>query len=375
MKIVFFIDQVYRHGGIERVLSVKANYLSKFKEYDIYVVTSEQLDKKPCYSFHQNIIFKDLNINYDRKKSYFHIKNLLKLPKHINKIHNTLSKIKPDIAVVCSHSADTYFIPFILKKIPKIKEFHFSKSIEDVYRRNSGNFKKKYFLKFTDYVETKYDKLVILNQNETIYYKSKNTKTIPNPLTFFPDNVSDLSNNVIISAGRIAPVKRFDLLIDIWKLVCDKNKDWKLHIYGPSEKHYFDYLQNKIDKHELSEYVYLKGATKDIKSKMLQSSLFVMTSENECFPLVLLEAQACGLPIVSFDCPHGPRNIITEKSGLLIKMDDTEAFSKAILNLISAKNTLKEYGVNARKNSLNYRIEKVMELWLSMFDELKQKNK
>ena len=77
MKIVFIIDQVYKHGGIERVLSVKANYLAQNTNHEIHIVTHEQQGKASCYDFDQAITFTDLGINYDRLKSYFHPKNLL----------------------------------------------------------------------------------------------------------------------------------------------------------------------------------------------------------------------------------------------------------------------------------------------------------
>lgn len=370
MKIVFIIDQVYLHGGIERVLSIKANYLSMVKNTTIYILTTEQRNKKACYDFNKEIIFKDLGINYNRKKSYFHPENLLKLPKHIFRTRKALKEINPDIAVVCSHSTDTYFIPFINKKIPKVKEFHFSKSTETVYREYPNKSKKKYFLKFADYVQSKYDKLVVLNPDEATYFKTNNTITIPNPLTFFPETVSNLDKNIVISAGRIAPVKRYDLLIDIWELVNRKNKLWQLHIYGSGDSHYMATLQEKINSKKLANHVFLKGPTDEIKNKMLNSSLFVMTSDNECFPLVLLEAQACGLPIVSFDCPNGPRNILKINNGELIEMGNLKKFSEAILDITSNSIKRKEFGENARINATNYSVEKIMAKWLTMFDTL-----
>tara|TARA_R110001592_G_C13170484_1_gene749782 strand:- start:1190 stop:2320 length:1131 start_codon:yes stop_codon:yes gene_type:complete len=370
MKIVFIIDQVYLHGGIERVLSIKANYFSAIKENKVYILTTEQKQNRPCYDFSSDIIFKDLDINYNRKISYFHPKNLLKLPKHIIKTRKVIKQIQPDIVVVCSHSVDTYFIPFINKTIPKVKEFHFSKSIEAIHRQKGSKSKKKYFLKFADFVESKYNKLIVLNKDEATYYKTNNVLTIPNPLTFYPDTVAKLNEPVIITAGRIAKVKNFDILIDVWELVHHKNKEGQLHIYGSGDLEYIEALQKKIDAKNLSNHVILKGATNQIKNKMLSSSLFVMTSDNECFPLVLLEAQACGLPIIAFDCPHGPRNIINENNGVLIKPGDIHGFSDAILKMMSNSEKRKNFGENARINAANYSLESIMKQWYSMFGEL-----
>src|SRR5690606_16577221 len=196
MKIIFVIDQVYLHGGIERVLSIKANYLSSIPDNEIHVITIEQKGKKACYDFNSNIIFHDISINYNRSISYFHPKNIVKLPKHISRIKKVVKSVKPDVIVVCSHSTDTYFMPFICKTIPKVKEFHYSKFIEKNKRENPSSLFKKNFLKFADYVETKYEKVVVLNPDEQKYYKSNNTVVIPNPLTFFPDNTADLSQTI-----------------------------------------------------------------------------------------------------------------------------------------------------------------------------------
>lgn len=370
MKLVFIIDQVYMHGGIERVLSIKANYFASSSENEVHIITTEQKGFSPQYKFDPQIRFEDLGINYDRNKSYFHPLNLLKLPGHIIKSRKVINKIDPDIIVVCSHSTDTYFVPFINKGIPKVKEFHYSKYIETPHRNKDNKSKKYYFLKFTDFVESKYDRLVILNNDEATYYKSNNVAIIPNPLTFYPEVISNLKSKIAIAAGRIAPVKRYDLLIDIWTKVAESNKDWQLHIYGTGESGYLKELQNKIKDTGLEEQVYFKGLSNDIQNKMLDSSLYLMTSENECFPLVLLEAQACGLPIVAFDCPHGPRNIVKKENGILIKFGDITSFSYSILSLMSQESKRIQLGKNAREHSEKFNLEIVMKHWENLFNEL-----
>ncbi|TVZ10237.1 glycosyltransferase involved in cell wall biosynthesis [Cellulophaga sp. RHA_52] len=372
MKIVFLIDQVYLHGGIERVLSIKANYLAKNDANDIHIITTEQQQNSPCYDFNSAIHFLDLGINYSRNKSYFHPKNLLKLPIHISKIKHVLKQIQPDVVVVCSHSTDTYFMPFIAKHIPKVKEFHYSKSIEVEKRKNPKSTFKKQFLKFADYVETKYDSLVVLNKDEQAYYASNNTTVIPNPLTFFPETKTTLEKKIVIAAGRIAQVKGFDLLIDIWALFAQQDPQWQLHIYGDGPKEYVASLQKQIDANNLSEVVLLKGSTTQVKKKMLDASIYAMTSHNECFPLVLLEAQACGLPIVAYNCPHGPSNIVSKENGILVEHYNKEQFAEALLKLSRNKDLLQSMSTEAVENAKKYTIEKVMSKWINLFTTLKK---
>lgn len=368
MRLVFIIDQVYNHGGIERVLSIKANYFAERAQ--VYIITTEQKNKKPCYSFSPKINFIDIGVDYSRDKSYFHPTNLFKLPNHILSIRKNINKINPDAVIVCSHSTDTYFLPFLLKKIPKAKEFHFSKFIEKAARENPKSMLKKYFLKFSDYVEKKYDRLVVLNQDEYNYYKSNNAVVIPNPLTFYPDSISNQTDNVVIAAGRIAHVKGLEHMINIWNLVFNKIKDWQLHIYGDGNSDYLTILKQKIKQNHLENQIFLKGPTDNIQEKMLKSSIYIMTSHNECLPLVLLEAQACGLPIVSFDCPHGPRNIIDNNTGVLIDLYDDDKFADSLVTLMHSREQRLLLGQQARENANRYQIDKIMKLWEDMFEEM-----
>jgi len=370
MTIVFLIDQMYMHGGIERVLSIKANYFAVQENAEVHIITSEQKNKPLCYQLHPNIRLYDLHIDYHREKSYFHPKNLLKLPKHIYTLRKKLKTISPDVVIVCSHSTDTYFVPFILKRIPKVKEFHFSKAIEVPYRENPSHWKKTYFLKFADYVQSKYDRLIVLNTDEAKYYATNNVSIIPNPLTFYPEVIAKLEEKTVITAGRIAHVKGYDRLIAIWELVANEIKDWRLEIYGSGDPAYVQMLQDEINKRNLQHQVLLMGATDQIQAKLLQSSLFVMTSHNECFPLVLLEAQACGLPIIAYDCPHGPRNIINSENGCLIPPNEAQQFANAIIKQINNQEMSKKMGENARINAAKYRLDAVMKQWEHVFKSL-----
>ena len=117
--------------------------------------------------------------------------------------------------------------------------------------------------------------------------------------------------------------------------------------------------------------IFLKGSTSDIQEKMINASIFAMTSHNECFPLVLLEAQACGLPIISFNCPNGPRNIITDDTGVLVPHYDNPKFSEELLLLMENNKELKEMGSNARINASKYKLNTVMNLWEKLFIDIR----
>lgn len=371
MKIVFVIDQVYLHGGIERILSIKANYFSDQKNDEVHIVTTEQKGNAPCYPFSDKITFKDIGINYERKKSYYHPTNLKKLPIHFLRLRSYIKKVSPDVVVVCSHSTDTYFVPFLCKKVPKVKEFHYSKYFEETDKKETKSKFQSRFYRFTEYVEKKYDSIVVLNKDERQYYPSDNVFVIPNPLTFFPDKVADVKNNkTIICAGRVAQVKGFDNLIDIWKQIYQEFPDWKIEIYGSGTKEYETYLAEKVKENNLEKSLFLMGATDDVRGKMQNAAIYAMTSHTECFPLVLLEAQSSGLPVITYDCPNGPRNIVVNETGVLVENQNQTAFASALRSLIKNEEKISIYGTNARNNAKNYLEEAVMNQWIEMFHQI-----
>ena len=119
MKILYLTDQTYLHGGIEKVLSQKANYLADVLEDEVTIVTYNQQQHQPCYFLSNKIHIVDLEINYEIDKSYFHPNNLKKVPHHRSALKTVIQERKPDVIVSSSFGPDFYFIPFIEKHIPQ----------------------------------------------------------------------------------------------------------------------------------------------------------------------------------------------------------------------------------------------------------------
>ena len=114
MKIVFNTDQIYLHGGIEKVMATKANYLVNQNKTEVYIITTEQLGNLPCYYLDPKIKLIDLNINYNRSKSYFSRENLLKAKKHFSSQRKILKELQPDIVI--SPNYNNYWLPYIKNK-------------------------------------------------------------------------------------------------------------------------------------------------------------------------------------------------------------------------------------------------------------------
>lgn len=366
MKIVFSTDQIYLHGGIEKVMATKANYFADKLDYDVTILTCEQRNNKPCYPLSSKIKFLDLGVDYNREKSYFSPANLAKLPMHFYKLNRALRKLKPNVVIVCNFGFDYYGMPFFYKKAKKIKEFHSSRYFDNKARSENNSFLKNLYFKFNDWIEAKYDHLIVLNKDEVPYYKTQNVVVIPNPITI-PEDVAPLQSNLVVAAGRISPVKGFDQLIRAWKIIHVNAPEWELHIYGEDYVGTQEKLEQLIADQQLQNVIFFKGSSTNMLQTFQQYSLYAMSSVTECFPMVLLEALSVGLPVVSFDCPNGPRNIITDgEDGLLADNQNAEDLAKKMLFLMQNDEKRLLFGQNAKLNSTYFSTAVVMKQWLTL---------
>tara|TARA_R110001583_G_scaffold105519_6_gene253450 strand:- start:662 stop:1768 length:1107 start_codon:yes stop_codon:yes gene_type:complete len=358
-KIAILTDQISEIGGITSLIHSKANYWVAKRNYQIHIITTEQKNKPPYYELSDKVDLHDLSVNYNRHSSYFGPMNFFKIINNIIRLQWLLWKIKPNLTIIANHIPVTFFFPLLITKSKFIKEFHFSKF-------NLSKRKKTLFQRFQNFLESKFDFLIVLSPEESTFYNCDNVVTIPNPIEFNQDIEPKYGNRkkIAMAAGRISQVKRFDTLIDIWSVFVRKNKDWKLEIYGDGEKDYVDDLKKKIIDLNLSNYIKIKPAINSIKNKMNENGVYLMTSDVECFPMVLLEAQTCGLPIISFDCPTGPRNIITSMcNGILVEDKNNEEFVKQLHELINNGPLRLNIAKNGFKSVKNYNMNSIMSIW------------
>lgn len=366
MKIVYLTDQTFLHGGIEKVLATKANFLAEQYHHQVTVVTTEQKGHQPCYTFSEKVNLRDIAINYYRDKSYFHPLNLIKAIKHFFKIKKLIKQLQPDVMVVSNYSFDFYFLPYILSKIPKIKEFHSSKYFD--YHRKPIGIKEKLMAFLSKNTENKYQHLVVLNPIEKKFYNNERISVIPNPIPMNELNINVL-NKKIIAAGRISSVKNFGELIDIFNELKNELKDWELHFYGEDYLDTKKKLIEKITKFNLGEQVKFMGITDDILKTMQNYSIYAMTSVTECFPMVLLEALSVGLPVISYNCPTGPQFIIkNNEDGFLVQ--DKPEFIIQLKRLIESDELRNNFSKNGKKNAKRFSEMEVMKLWNNLFVDL-----
>lgn len=358
------------HGGIEKVMATKANYFAALPNVEVIILTTEQKKRPACYALDAKVQQIDLEINYNRSKSYFSAENIKKAIKHFFKQKNVLKKLQADVVISPNYNFDHYWLPFIKPtKTNLIKEIHAS-GYDAPAQREKASLLNRLKWKLNDKVLSKYDYIVVLNEDEKSYQKTNNVVVIPNPIEI-PKQQALLENKQVIAAGRIAPVKGFDQLIAAWQIVHQKQRAWQLHLYGDSYADTKEQLQKQIYASQLENVVLFKDSVSNIPQTMLDYGIYAMSSVTECFPMVLLEALSVGLPIVSYDCPNGPRHIITNNSdGLLVANQNPEALAEGLLVLIENKNLRNTMGANAKINSSKFETGPVMQQWLDLFQKL-----
>ena len=372
MRLVYCIHSTYNPGGMERVLLNKVRYLVAKGGYEISVVTTDQKGRPSFYPFPKEVKMTDLDINYTDDKfkdpltkitGYFRRKRL-----HKQRLTAYLKEAKADI-VISLYPCESSFIPSINDGSKKILEFHQCKLVRLCYDR-------KGIIGLTDRIRTrmdermvrKFDRFVVLTEEDKGYWGNlPNILVIPNAALAIPDKKSDLSAKRVIAVGRLDHQKAFDRLIKAWSLISPANRSgWRLDIFGQGE--WEEMLKNMISELGLSDSVRVNRPTQSIFDEYAASSFLAMTSHYEGFPMVMIEAMACGLPVVTFDYPCGPKDIITDGvDGLIVKDGDLKAFADAMEKLMGDEVLLETLASNAPKVVDRYSETKVMEQWENCF--------
>ncbi|HEX9910944.1 MAG TPA: glycosyltransferase, partial [Desulfatiglandales bacterium] len=166
----------------------------------------------------------------------------------------------------------------------------------------------------------------------------------------------------IACLGRLGHEKGFDLLLESFALCCDGNPDWRLVIYGEgSERKHLEQMAHEL---KIEDKVLLPGQIQNPRQVLEEVDLFVLPSRFEGFPNALLEAMSYGLPVISFDCPSGPREIIrNNKDGILVAPGDVRLLASAMKRLMNDSNERKRLGESARRVRERFSMENIMKMW------------
>lgn len=353
---IMFNCRTLKKGGAERVIAVLANKLSQ--NNDVYITTL--LDDNIEYSLNSNI--KICSLCNDVKRNFINKISLIEL----FKIKNIIDDIEPDIII--SFLPEPSFKLMAAKKVfSSLKKYPVIISI-----RNDPNIEyKNILIKFVmSMLYKKVDGMVYQTQEAKEYFrkiiKTKNQMIIPNPINenFIIDKI-DFSNkeDKIVNVGRLFEQKNQMLLIDSFKIVCQKYPNYKLYIYGDGPLK--NELMRKIKELDLSKNVFLMGKVDDVKANIVNSKIYILSSNYEGMPNSLMEAMALGLACISSDCPcGGPKFLIDNyNNGLLFETNNKDELATKMIELIENEDLMKRLSENAKDSTKNFSIDKISLEW------------
>ena len=357
MYIAFLINDITRSGGTERITITLAN---SFLRHGHHVTIISNLREYSQLHFNLDANIKVLYVHPIYKKKKKRLSRMIEYLKTIPLLKNTLKNNRFDLIIGQSFpmNAMLFFAKGKIKQIACEHTFY-------------SYYSSKILRSFRILLYRKVSTVVVLNKLDYKCFKKHihNVRLIPNMNYLKPSTIqSSLKNKVIISAGRLNFQKGFDLLIEAMSIVVTKHKDWVLHIYGKGS--YREQLEEQIQRLNLEENVILKGNLNDLTKAYLDSSIYVLPSRFEGFGLVLIEAASFGLPIISFDCPSGPSDILNNDLGILVPNGDVQQLAESIMRMIEEPQLRMSYARKGKEIVEKYDEEKIYPLWNDLFCSL-----
>lgn len=370
MKIVYCVNSIQHRGGIAVSTITKSNTFAE-NGHEVFIIVTDFIANEPI-NLHNNVKLIHLDVNYyaDDWKSKFHLLKgiIIKRRKHKQFLTKILKEINPNIVISVGQS-EKYFLPEIKGKWKTIREFHYDK----FYRiRKANSFLKKIVARLINFYDynykiRKYDHIVVLTERD-FYNWRKNDKVviIPNMVQCkIGEYIQD--SKTIVTVGRIEKEKNQASLIRVVAPILKQYSDWKLEIYGKGSE--IGNLKNLINLLDLNKNIFLKGEIKDPSKAFSNSSIFVLTSLYEGFGLVIIEAMAYGVPVVSYNSPCGPAEIIQHnKNGIIIELNNEVELGNSIKYLIQNKEERIRLGQEGKKRYFDFVPENIYPKWIKLFN-------
>ena len=371
MKILYVIDTIAIWGGLERVVVEKVNYLAENYDFEMHIVTVDQGNHPIPYPLSTKVIYKDLGIRFHQQYSYHGLYRLYKMVYlyrlFIKRLKCYFQDVNPDV-VVCVRSKFTNALIRAKGLVPLVFESHSSCKGQIVIEPNFfAKVKARYSISSIKNAQL----VVALTEGDASEWRKINPKVcvIPNIVHLNETGkYSDCEVESVIFVGRFSKQKNIKSLLKIWIIVHERKPNWQLQIYGGFGEEQ-DFLLPVIE--QMNANIFVHEPTSDILNKYKENSILVLTSVFEPFGLVIPEAMSCGIPVVAFDCPYGPSDIITDGvDGFIIPNHATQLFAEKVCLLMDNPDLRKKMGKAGVLSSRRYEAKSIMPQWKELFEQL-----
>jgi glycosyltransferase involved in cell wall biosynthesis len=343
MRILFYANSLAPAGGVERVISKHITFLEK--HHEIILLTKDSVNS--FYPLPSNVLRESLKINFHLNLSsrVQRISTIfLSIIKSSWKLHKYLDLTKPDVVYVAT--------PLNLLELQIANLLSQRFSIKNVCVTEHSSYRAYNFV-YKSIIQLLYPRvglLLVPTRGDHALYSAFNIRShyLANPLPFDPILSSNHQNKTVLNVGRLTDDKQHSVLLNIWSKTKFR-EGWILKIIGEGENYLA--IKSQIARLGIESSVQLCPVTKNIEAEYASASIFALSSRAEGFGLVILEAMACGLPCIAFDCPTGPRDIIeNERSGYLIQPEDQVSYIKSLETLLESYSLRKTMGQNAKQS-------------------------
>jgi glycosyltransferase involved in cell wall biosynthesis len=376
-KILYIYGGLYTPNGMSAIISQKINYLADYTDNEMYIVLTEHPEKKTFYHLSDKIHRKDIVMNFDDLDTMPLFKKIIcywmKQRKYKRLLTQYLMELRPDITVSITRR-EINFLTKIKDGSKKVAEIHFARTFYrqlnlSLLPRRVNKWISKIWMNNLIRSLKQLDRFIVLtNEDRQNWTELDNVSVIPNFVTSVSIDKSDCNMKRVIAVGRYSWQKGFDMLINAWKIVYKSHPEWLLDIYGDGDSDTYQTIAVNLG---LSSVVRCNHAIRDINNEYIKSSIFVLSSRYEGLPLVLIEAMGAGLPVVSFSCPCGPKDMIDEgQNGLLVENGNVQQLADRLLYLINNESVRKSMGAKAAESVKLYSKDIVMKHWIDLFNGL-----
>ena len=362
-KRIMFILPRMNSGGAERVVSILANHLCNNYDVTLLVIVSNE----SFYPLDLHIRFISAMFALNRRNKVTRLMSLARnFFQAIYFIRTQVNTIKPHI--VFSLLEETDIVTSLALMGMKNRVIHISSERNDPCARS------KIMQNILNKVYQHCDYFVCQSESVAEYYSEipeRKKFVIPNPVDFsvYPERVKEGIVKRIVGVGRLKPQKNFSLLIDSFALIASHHADVKLDIYGEGTLR--ESLQQKIHDLRLDDRITLRGASARVLEEIRDAAVFVMSSDFEGFPNVLVEAIAMGIPVITTDFPTGvAREIVTDQAGLIVQCGDKRGMASAIDMLLSDNALRERIRQNGYRTIQRFECSQVVDTWDNFFKRI-----